>query len=84
LVLIPRNSDWWLIDDEVLRDVSSEMWELIRENHEYLTEIGKSGTKRLIREELRRLKDEARQDVAWAATKAVDTHKVGPDYRMDF
>lgn len=63
---IPRDPGWWWIDDEVLRSVSSEMWELIKSDHEYLTEIGKSGTDRLIRDERRKLKDEARQDVAWA------------------
>ena len=53
------------VDDEVARSVSSEQWELIKSDYEYLTDIGKSGTKRLIRDELRKLKDEARQDVAW-------------------
>lgn len=60
---IPRDPDWWWIDDEVLRSVSSEMWELISESHEYLTEVGKSGVRR--RDELRRLEEEARKDVEW-------------------
>lgn len=62
---IPNDPDWWWIDDEVRRDVSSEMWELISESHEYLTEIGKSGARKLIRDELRRLEEEARKDVEW-------------------
>lgn len=64
-VVIPNDPDWWWVDDEVARSVSSEQWELIKSDYEYLTDIGKSGTKRLIRDELRKLKDEARQDVAW-------------------
>src|SRR3989442_5652700 len=62
---IPRDPDWWWIDDEVARSVSSVQWELVKSDHEYLTEIGESGTKRLIREERRKLKDEARQDTSW-------------------
>jgi hypothetical protein len=62
---IPRDPGWWWIDDDVRRDVSAEMWELIKSDHEYLTEIGKAGTKRLIREERNKLKDEARKDIAW-------------------
>jgi len=64
-ILIPREPDWWWYDDDVIRSVSSEEWELISSDHEYLTEIGTSGTKRLIRDELRKLKDEARQDISW-------------------
>jgi len=41
------------------------MWDRIRHNHEYLTLTGKSGTKRLIREELNKLKEEARKDIQW-------------------
>jgi hypothetical protein len=64
-ILIPRDPGWWWIDDEVARDVSSEMWELIGSDYEYLTDFGKAGTRRLIRDERRKLKDEARQDAAW-------------------
>ena len=62
---IPIKSSRSVIDDDVLCDVSSEMWKLIRESHEYLTEIGKSGARKLIRDELRRLKNQVREDVAW-------------------
>lgn len=64
-ILIPRDPGWWYIDEDIARQVDSEMWELIKDAHEYLSDVGKSGTRRLIRNEIRKLKDEARQDVAW-------------------
>src|SRR6266568_4997467 len=65
-IQIPREPGWWWIDPEIeASGRSSEMWELIRDAHEYLSDFGKSGTRRLIRDELRKLKDEARQDIAW-------------------
>ena len=41
------------------------MRDLIGNEFEYLTEFGKAGTKRLIREEQNKLKEEARKDVLW-------------------
>lgn len=64
-ILIPRELGWWWYDDDVLQSVSSEMWELIKSDHEYLTESGKAGTRRLIRDEQNKLKDEVRKDIAW-------------------
>ena len=65
-IRIPREPGWWWIDPEIeASGISSEMWELIRDTHEYLSDFGKAGTRRLIRDELRKLKDEARQDIAW-------------------
>jgi hypothetical protein len=64
-VIIPREAEWWWYDEEVIQSVSSEMWELIKSDHEYLTEIGVVGTRELIREKRRKLEDEARQDTAW-------------------
>jgi len=45
--------------------MSRETRDLIGDEFEYLTAFGKLATRRLIREELRKLKDEARQDIAW-------------------
>jgi len=56
-IVIPRDQGWWFVDEDVARQVDSEMWDRIRHNHEYLTLTGKSGTKRLIREELNTLKE---------------------------
>lgn len=64
-IVIPRDLEWWFIDEDVARQVDAEMWEMIRHNHEYLTLVGKSGTKRLIREELSKLKEDARKDIQW-------------------
>jgi hypothetical protein len=63
-VPIPRDPGWWWYDDE-LAGMSAETRELIGDEYEYLTEFGKSGTKRLIRDERRKLNDEARQDALW-------------------
>lgn len=54
-----------VIDDEVARGVSSEMWELIKSDHEYLTEFGKAGTRKLIREENRKDEEWRRQGIQW-------------------
>jgi hypothetical protein len=62
---IPDDPGWWYIDDEVRRAVSSEMWELISDSHEYLTQVGKSGARKPIRDELRRLQEAARKDIEW-------------------
>ncbi|HXT61982.1 MAG TPA: hypothetical protein VN696_03000 [Pyrinomonadaceae bacterium] len=65
-IVIPRDPGWWWYDDDVIRSVSSEMWDLIKTDNEYLTDIGKAGTRRLIREERNKLKEETRKDIAWA------------------
>jgi hypothetical protein len=61
---IRGNPDWWWQDVENFGG-SLEMWELVSDDFTYLTEIGKSGAKKLIREELRRLEKETRKDIEW-------------------
>lgn len=62
---IPRDPGWWYLDEEVARQVDSEMWKLIRDSHEYLTDFGKAATKKLIREELSKQKASYRRDIEW-------------------
>lgn len=64
-IQIPRDPGWWWIDEEVALEMSSVTWELLKGDHEYLTEIGTAGTRKLIRDELRRLEVEARKDIEW-------------------
>ncbi|MGZ5436379.1 MAG: hypothetical protein ACXWID_11475 [Pyrinomonadaceae bacterium] len=62
---IPREPGWWYIDQDVSQQVDSEMWELIRDAHEYLTDFGIAATQKLIREEEHRLKERFRRDIEW-------------------
>lgn len=64
-IQIPREPGWWYADEDVACEVNSEMWELIRDAHEYLTDFGVVGTRKLIREEWRNLEKELREDVLW-------------------
>lgn len=61
---IPRDPGWWWYHDD-LAGMSAEAREAIGDEFEFLTEFGKSGTRKLIREELSKLKEEARKDVLW-------------------
>ena len=64
-IQIPRDPGWWWIDEEVANEMSSVTWELLKGDHECLAEIGTAGTRKLIRDELRRLEVEARKDIEW-------------------
>jgi len=61
---IQRNASWWWAGAENFGG-SVETWELVRDEFEYLTETGKAGTRKLIREERRRLQEQERRDVEW-------------------
>jgi hypothetical protein len=63
-VEIPRNPGWWWEDVDNFGG-SLQDWEFVRDDYTYLTEIGKSGARRQIREELNKLKEEMRKDIAW-------------------
>ena len=68
-IQIPRDPDWWYVDEDVACEVDSEMWDLIRDAHEYLTDFGVVGTRKLIREERQKLTEEIRRDVLWERQK---------------
>jgi hypothetical protein len=61
---IHRKPGWWWEDIDSFGG-SREDWELIRDEFEYLTEVGKAGARRQIKEELNKLKEESRKDIAW-------------------
>ena len=41
------------------------MWELVKDEFTYLTELGESAIRKRIADEQRRLEEQARQDVEW-------------------
>ncbi|MDT4896503.1 MAG: hypothetical protein QOH25_1580 [Acidobacteriota bacterium] len=51
---IPRRADWWWEDEDGYEGMTLEAIELTREQNLYLTELGKAGVKKLIRDEKRR------------------------------
>jgi len=61
---IPRNPGWWWEDVDNFGG-SLQDWEFVRDDYTYLTEIEKSGARRFIREEVRRLEQEMRKDIEW-------------------
>src|SRR5881275_3349707 len=61
---IPLESGWWW-DDVDNFGGSLQDWEFVRDDYTYLTELGKAGALKLIREERRRLQEQERQDIAW-------------------
>ena len=61
---IPWNKGWWWEDVDNFGG-SPDTWEFLREDFQYLTDKGKAGARKLIRDELRRLEIEARKDIEW-------------------
>lgn len=61
---IQGKSDWWWEDMDNFGG-SIDDWEYVKDDFTYLTEIGKAGARRQIREELNKLKEEMRKDIAW-------------------
>ena len=61
---ISHTAGWWWEDVDNFSG-SLQEWEFLKSDYMYLTELGKAGAKRLIKEEFRRLEIESRKDIEW-------------------
>lgn len=61
---IPQNSDWWFDDFEGFGG-DLQTWEIVKDEYTYLTEIGKAGVRKLIRNELRKEDEWRRARIEW-------------------
>ncbi|HYR76592.1 MAG TPA: hypothetical protein VEM96_12205 [Pyrinomonadaceae bacterium] len=66
---IPRNPGWWWEDVDNFGG-SLQEWDFVRDDYTYLTEIGKAGARRLIREEMRKDIEWRRKESQWKLTIA--------------
>lgn len=55
---------WWWQDVDNYGGTPDD-WEYVKDDLTYLTETGKAGARRQIREELNKIKEESRKDIAW-------------------
>ena len=61
---IPRHSTWWWEDMDNFGGKIDD-WEYVRDDFTYLTDIGKAGVRRLIREERRKDIEWERKGIQW-------------------
>lgn len=61
---IPPNPDWWWDDFESFGG-PPDMWEVVKDDFIYLTETGKFGVRKLIKQELRKEDEWRRTRIEW-------------------
>lgn len=61
---VPYNPEWWWEDSEDFIGSLAD-WELVKDEHTYLSLTGKAGYRRLIRDELRKEDEWRRARISW-------------------